>query len=81
MVDATVKEEMCTDASLVVGVNRKGQVCSMQKTGSCSLPVDMMSDMIETAKTLGCKLISRVESVAGQSHRNSPDIGAGFLVS
>ena len=81
VVDTTAKEEMCTDASLVVGINRNGRVCSLQKTGSGTLSLVLMTDMIETAKTIGSKVISSIETVASRSRKESADTDVSFLVS
>ena len=53
VVDATLEEEFCSHASLIVGVTAKGLVTGVKKAGSGSLCLESINEMLETAKKVG----------------------------
>uniref|UniRef100_H2ZE95 Exosome component 7 n=1 Tax=Ciona savignyi TaxID=51511 RepID=H2ZE95_CIOSA len=56
IVDATADEESCCNASLVVGVTRRGRTMGMRKMGEGSLDPESIPEMIETGKNIGRQL-------------------------
>ncbi|XP_072013791.1 exosome complex component RRP42-like [Amphiura filiformis] len=63
VVDASLKEEACCLACLVVAVSTEGHICGMEKKGPNSLAVDSIQDMINTAKKVGISLNQSLSSV------------------
>ncbi|XP_030063017.1 exosome complex component RRP42-like [Microcaecilia unicolor] len=53
VVDATLQEEACTLASLLVSVTSKGLLTGMKKVGKGSLDPESIFEMIETGKRVG----------------------------
>lgn len=47
MVDASLQEEACCLAQLLVSVNGKNNICAMQKVGPGALDLDSIFEMIE----------------------------------
>ena len=47
MVDASLEEEACSDAQLLVSVNGKNNICGQQKIGSGGLDPDTIFEMAE----------------------------------
>ena len=62
MVDASIDEEACSDAQLLVSVNGKNNICGQQKTGSGALSCESIFEMIEVRlffnrENLSCGLV------------------------
>ncbi|NXN95196.1 EXOS7 protein, partial [Rhinopomastus cyanomelas] len=53
VVDATLEEEACSLASLLVSVTSKGALTSMKKVGKGSLDPESIFEMMETGKKVG----------------------------
>nr|XP_033786222.1 exosome complex component RRP42 [Geotrypetes seraphini] len=53
VVDATLQEEACTLASLLISVTSKGMLTGMKKVGKGSLDPESIFEMIETGKRVG----------------------------
>ena len=53
VVDATLEEEFCSHASLIVGVTSKGMITGVKKRGQGSLCLESVNEMLETAKKVG----------------------------
>jgi len=53
VVDATLEEEVCSHASLIVGVTSKGLVTGVKKVGKGSLSLGSVNEMMETARKVG----------------------------
>ncbi|KAJ3090393.1 Exosome complex component RRP42 [Quaeritorhiza haematococci] len=62
ILDATPLEEICTQARVVIAVNRKGTICSMQKGGHGGVDPSLLAQMIQSAKTMGPSLISKMDA-------------------
>merc|ERR1711894_19151 len=56
VVDASMQEEACTLARLVMGVTESGHIAALRKGGSGSLDPDSMTDMMESGKKVGQRL-------------------------
>ncbi|KAI8976959.1 ribosomal protein S5 domain 2-type protein [Pilobolus umbonatus] len=61
IIDPTILEELCSQVTLTVGVNKEGMVCGIQKGGQGSLDPSLMTEMIQTATLLGKPLIQQLE--------------------
>ncbi|KAJ1959769.1 hypothetical protein H4R35_007609, partial [Dimargaris xerosporica] len=59
--DATHQEELCTDAKLMVCVNRHGDICSMQKSTLGAIPQATFREMLENATKIAAQIIPAVD--------------------
>ncbi|KAJ8041464.1 Exosome complex exonuclease RRP42 [Holothuria leucospilota] len=78
VVDATLEEEACCSASLVVSVNSSGDFTGMVKKGSSSLSNDSIHDMLVTAKKVGIQLHKGLDTLLSEVGQSTA--GRGFLV-
>ncbi|KAF8940260.1 Exosome complex component RRP42 [Dissophora ornata] len=62
IVDASPLEELCTEARLVVAVNRSGQLCGLQKGQDGGIEPSLLLEMIQFGKTLGQTLIKQLDA-------------------
>ncbi|KAF9919042.1 Exosome complex component RRP42 [Lobosporangium transversale] len=62
IVDATLLEELCTEAKLVVAVNRAGEICGLQKNHDGSIEPSLLLEMIQVGKTMGQALIKNLDA-------------------
>jgi len=62
IVDATAMEELCTDTKIIIAVNKKGEICAMQKSLCGSLNPSLLTEMIRTAKDIGKILIINLDT-------------------
>jgi len=53
VVDATAEEESCSECQLLLSVNEKGRVCSVQKHGSGALNPDLIFEMMRVGQKIG----------------------------
>lgn len=60
--DASPLEELCTEARLVVAVNRSGQLCGLQKSQEGGIEPSLLLEMIQFGKTLGQTLIKQLDA-------------------
>ncbi|KAG0171825.1 Exosome complex component RRP42 [Apophysomyces sp. BC1034] len=60
--DPTILEELCSQLTLTIGVNKDGQVCGVQKASVGSLEPSLLTEMIQTATTLGRPLIEQLDA-------------------
>ncbi|OZJ04897.1 hypothetical protein BZG36_02510 [Bifiguratus adelaidae] len=56
-VDAAPLEELCADVRLMVSVNEKGNICSMQKGGSGSIEPTLLNEMLNSSQTIALAII------------------------
>ncbi|XP_068092430.1 exosome complex component RRP42 [Hyperolius riggenbachi] len=66
VVDATLQEEACSLASLLVAVNSKGTVTCIRKMGKGSLDPESIFEMIETGKRVTKSLHLSLQSTLNQ---------------
>ncbi|KAI7898525.1 ribosomal protein S5 domain 2-type protein [Cokeromyces recurvatus] len=62
VIDPTSLEELCSQVTLTVGVNRLGQVCGIKKGGRGSLEPSLLNEMVGTATTLAKPLIEQLDT-------------------
>ncbi|KAI7863722.1 ribosomal protein S5 domain 2-type protein [Spinellus fusiger] len=62
ILDPTILEELCSQVTLTVGVNKTGQVCGVQKGGFGSIDPSLMTEMIQTATTMAGSLIQQLDT-------------------
>lgn len=60
--DASPLEELCTEAKLVVAVNRSGELCGLQKGQDGGIEPSLLLEMIQFGKTLGQTLIKQLDA-------------------
>ena len=78
VVDATAKEEACSDAQILVSVNRQGSICSMQKHGSGGINPELMFEMLDAGKIVGGEIIDRLSEVLARADANPEAPKVGF---
>jgi len=61
IVDATLQEELCSEARLVVALNKAGNICLVQKAGGGTINPTTLTDMIQSAKKIGQALIGKLD--------------------
>ncbi|KAG0261877.1 Exosome complex component RRP42 [Mortierella polycephala] len=61
IVDASPLEELCTEAKLVVAVNRSGELCGLQKGNDGGIEPSLLLEMIQFGKTMGQTLIKQLD--------------------
>ncbi|KAM6169365.1 exosome complex component RRP42 [Rhynchocyon petersi] len=72
VVDATLQEEACSLASLLVSVTSKGVVTCMRKVGKGSLDPESIFEMMETGKRAGKLLHASLQSVLHKEESLGP---------
>ncbi|XP_022094545.1 exosome complex component RRP42-like [Acanthaster planci] len=75
VVDATLEEEACCLACIVMAVNPKGALVGMEKKGASSLTLNSIQDMITTGKKVGMNLNSNLSSVLQEIGQNTSSTG------
>ncbi|KAL0081842.1 ribosomal protein S5 domain 2-type protein [Phycomyces blakesleeanus] len=73
ILDPTILEELCSQVTLTVGVNKTGQVCGVQKGGSGSVDPSLLTEMIQTATTLAGPLIQQLDAKLAEEEKNVLD--------
>ncbi|NP_001238821.2 exosome complex component RRP42 [Pan troglodytes] len=72
VVDATLQEEACSLASLLVSVTSKGVVTCVRKVGKGSLDPESIFEMMETGKRVGKVLHASLQSVLHKEESLGP---------
>ncbi|GAB5567982.1 exosome complex component RRP42 isoform X1 [Prionailurus iriomotensis] len=72
VVDATLQEEACSLASLLVSVTSKGVVTCMRKVGKGSLDPESIFEMMETGKRVGKVLHASLQSILHKEESLGP---------
>lgn len=79
VVDASLQEEACCLAQLLVSVNGDKNICAMQKVGPGALDPDSIFEMIETAcyvgKSLNKALLKVLEKEEVETSKNKEKVG------
>jgi len=63
VVDATAEEEVCSDAELLIAINSKGRVCSMQKHGKGAIHPDLLFEMLRVGQKIGSIINTKLKEV------------------
>ncbi|CDS08381.1 hypothetical protein LRAMOSA02329 [Lichtheimia ramosa] len=61
IIDPTILEELSSEVTLTVGVNKDGATCGMQKGAGGSINPSLLTEMVQTASTIGKSLISQLD--------------------
>ena len=61
--DASLLEDSCADARLMVSVNRRGVVCAVNKDGSGGIEPAVLNEMIQNAREIGLQMIKEMDIV------------------
>ncbi|KAJ3317864.1 hypothetical protein HDU76_001031 [Blyttiomyces sp. JEL0837] len=62
VVDPTPLEELCSDARVTVAVNRKGNICALQKGGQGGIEPSLLQEMIQSAKTIAMQTMKNMDT-------------------
>ena len=62
ILDPTLQEELCADASLTICFNSKGQICSLKKSGMGGLEPALLSAILQAGQPVGQSLIKNMAS-------------------
>ncbi|CAO3623742.1 unnamed protein product [Cunninghamella blakesleeana] len=62
IIDPTTLEELCSQVTLTVGVNKEGQVCGIRKSSNGSIDPSLLTEMIQTAISLAKPLIQQIDA-------------------
>ncbi|KAI9472368.1 MAG: ribosomal protein S5 domain 2-type protein [Benjaminiella poitrasii] len=73
VIDPTSLEELCSQLTLTVSVNRFGQVCGIKKSGGGSLEPTLLNEMITTATTLAKPLIEQLDAKLAEDEKKVQD--------
>ncbi|KAJ3126028.1 Exosome complex component RRP42 [Nowakowskiella sp. JEL0407] len=69
IVDATPLEELCTDASLLIAVNRSGNICALQKSGQHGFDPSLLSHMIQSGRQCGVDILRQLDTVLDEEKK------------
>ncbi|KAI7874060.1 hypothetical protein K492DRAFT_211798 [Lichtheimia hyalospora FSU 10163] len=61
IIDPTILEELSSEVTLTVGINKDGATCGMQKGSGGSINPSLLTEMVQTASTIGKSLISQLD--------------------
>eukprot|EP01133_Synstelium_polycarpum_P012058 gene12058-14109_t len=61
VIDSTLEEEVCMDARLTIGINKKSMICGIQKGGSEGLDANTVNQMITVAKQAGLQILKSMD--------------------
>ncbi|CAO3598585.1 unnamed protein product [Absidia cylindrospora] len=62
IIDPTILEELCSQVTLTVGVNKEGQVCGIQKSANGSIDPSLLTEMIQSATSLAKPLLQQLDT-------------------
>ena len=62
ILDPTVQEELCADASITICFNSKGQICSLKKSGQGGIEPSLLSAILQAGHPIGQSLIKDMAS-------------------
>lgn len=82
IIDATLQEEECASAQLVVMVDGSGTLCGMQKLGDGSMSPGILGGMVEVARRVGKERIQGLDLFLKDEERRMQDDSyesVGFL--
>ncbi len=80
VVDASMEEESCSIARLILGVTSQGHVTGMIKDGAGSLDPDSVVDMVETGKKVGQLLnVKLLQQLKDEEKLGTKTQAVGFL--
>ncbi|GAM17782.1 hypothetical protein SAMD00019534_009570 [Acytostelium subglobosum LB1] len=69
VLDSTLEEELCMDARLTIGVNRRSNICSIQKGGVSGLDSSTINQMITVAKQAGLQILKSMDAILIQQQQ------------
>ncbi|EDV26067.1 Exosome complex component RRP42 [Trichoplax sp. H2] len=73
VVDATQEEECCSSGRLLIAVNDRNNICSLQKSGTGSLDPSTIFEMIETARQAAVPLNQELLQTLKREERSNND--------
>ncbi|CAO3692917.1 unnamed protein product [Rhizopus stolonifer] len=73
IIDPTILEELCSQVTLTVGVNKDGSVCGIQKGSNGSIEPSLLTEMIQTATALAKPLIRQLDDKLKQEENEDQE--------
>ncbi|EGG14677.1 hypothetical protein DFA_10935 [Cavenderia fasciculata] len=68
VVDCSGEEEQCMDARMTIGVNKRGNICGIQKGGVAGIDAHTINQMILAAKQVGSEILKTMDNVLKDHH-------------
>jgi len=75
IVDATIEEELCVNVRLTIGVNKKGNICTVQKGAQGGLDPSSMYEMLNHARKIGQQLLQKLDESLPSEHKQERKLG------
>jgi exosome complex component RRP42 len=69
IVDSTLEEEQCMGVRLVVAVNQKASLCSIQMGGHGGIEPTSLTEMLQTAQRLGIQIIDGLDKALKEEEK------------
>ncbi|ORY95595.1 ribosomal protein S5 domain 2-type protein [Syncephalastrum racemosum] len=69
VIDPTLLEELCSQATLTVAINKDGQLCGMEKGQSGGINPSLLTEMTQMATTLGKSFIEQLDAKLADDER------------
>lgn len=84
IIDASLEEEACVEASVAVFVDRRRQVCGSRKEGDGAVPAQHLGGMAQCAAAMAKSIFAILDATvekqkAGGGVEDAGAAGAGFL--
>lgn len=70
VVDATAEEDVCSDSQLLVSINDKGRVCSVQKHKDGAIHPDLLFEMLRVGQKIGKVINTKLSEVLKKLEEN-----------
>lgn len=75
IIDPNPLEELSSTAKVTVAVNPKGNICAIQKGGKGGIDPSLLTEMIQTARTMGTALIKALDEGLAKEPRATHGVG------
>jgi len=75
VVDATIEEELCVNVRLTIGVNKNGNICTVQKGGQGGLDPSSMYEMLNHSRKIGQQLLQKLDEALVTEQKQSRKLG------
>jgi len=62
VVDTTLEEEVCMSVRISVGINKKGNICSIQKGGRGAFLPSSLEHVLNSARTIGLEILEKQDA-------------------
>jgi len=69
VVDATIEEELCMNVRLTIGINKQGNICTVNKGAQGGLDPSAMYEMLNHARKIGQQMIEKLDATLQQESK------------